>query len=461
MFKRISIFFTVAVIFIIWTPQASRAQSDSTKVLDRIVAQVNNHIILKSDIDSVVAQYMQQSNISDFTKDLWYEALESEINKYVVLAKAKIDSVTVTDEEVNRQLNQRIAQMEQQIGGKKALENYFGKSVVQLKADWRKLYRQEAIVSKERQQEMDNVTITRPEVADYFNSIPKDSIPTIPEEVQVAQIVRIPPPKADADSAAYHLAKELRDSIVVYGKSMEALAKRWSDDKNSAANGGHIGMVSINDLVPSYSAAAAALKPGEISHVVKSPFGYHIIRLNKRVGDKIDTNHILIAISDNKRDNKKAIDFLDQIRDSVLNKGKSFAEMARKYSQDDATAPNGGLLTNPQNGDNLIPLDKLDPALYRIVLLLDKPGDISEPKPYTTSGNNSKKAYRIVMLQKHVDEHKANLKQDYDLIKKAALRKKQSDAMHNWLMNLRAQVYVHYRIPVPAKFRTPKATLQD
>lgn len=459
MLKRILFLTTGAVLLLMVSPQLSRAQNDSTKVLDRIVAQVNNHIILKSDVDSVVAQYLQQSNNTQFSKDLWYEALESEVNKYVVLAKAKIDSVTVTDGEVERQLDQRITQMEQQIGGQKALENYFGKSVVQLKAEWRKLYRQEAIVQKERSQEMNNISITRPEVVNYFNSIPKDSIPTIPEEVQVAQIVRIPPPKANADSAAYHLAEELRDSIVVYGKSMEALAKRWSDDKNSAANGGHIGMVSIKDLVPSYSAAASALKPGQISQVVKSPFGYHIIRLNKRVGDKIDTNHILIAISDTNRDNKKAIDFLNAIRDSVLNQGKSFADMARKYSQDDATAPNGGLLTNPQNGDNLIPLDQLDPSLYRIVLLLDKPGDISEPKPYTT--NDKKNAYRIVMLEKHIDEHKANLKQDYDLIKNAALHKKQSDTMHNWLMTLRSQVYVHFRIPMPAKFRTPGASLED
>lgn len=460
MLKRISFFFAVAAFFFIWSPSVLRAQNDSTMVLDRIVAQVNNHIILKSDIDSVVSQIMQQSKDQSFSKDLWYEALESEINKYVLLEKARIDSVTVSDDQVERQLDQRIKQMEQKIGSQKALEDYFGKSIVQLKAEWRGIFKQEAIVAEVRRQKINSVTITRPEVIDYFNSIPKDSIPTIPEEVQVAQIVRIPPPKSNADSTAYHLAKELRDSIVVYGKSMEELAKRWSDDANSAANGGHIGMVSINDLVPSYSAAASALKPGEISQVVKSPFGYHIIRLNKRVGDKIDTNHILIAISDNERDDSQAIKFLDQIRDSVLNKGKDFADMARKYSQDDATAPNGGLLTNPQDGGNLIPLEQLDPALYRIVLLLDKPGDISDPKPYTTSGNSSKKAYRIVMLEKHVDEHKANLKQDYDLIKNAALRKKQSDTMHDWLMGLRKQIYVNFRIPIPAKFQTATASDQ-
>jgi len=446
MFKRISkaLVLTLLTLFIL----TSITYAQQSKVLDKIVAIVNNHIILKSDVDSVVAQYMQQSNKDNFSKQLWYHALQSEVNKFVLMEKAKIDSITVTDDQIDRQLNQRISQMEQQAGSKKALENYFGKSIVELKAQWRPIYKQQAVVQKLRQQEESSINITRPEVRDFFNSIPKDSIPNVPEQVQLAQIVKIPPPDSNAEASTLKLAKELRDSIVVYHKNFSELAKRWSQGP-SAKNGGHLGLISINDLVPSYSAAAAALKPGEISKVVKSPFGYHIIRLNKRVGDKIDTDHILLKVNENKRDDQKAINFLNKLRDSVLVDHKNFAELARKYSDDEATAPRGGLLENPQTGARLIPIKQLDPALYRIVLLLDKEGQISKPKPFTTSGPNNQKAYRIVQLKKRIEEHQANLKQDFELIKNIALRQKQARIMQKWLKNLRNEIYVEYKIPVP------------
>lgn len=435
----------------------SIVQAQQKKVLDRIVAVVNNHIILKSDVDSVLAQYLQQSqqqsNQVHFSKKMWYSALESEIDKYVLLEKAKIDSVTVTDQEVDRALNQRIDQMEKQAGGKKALENYFGKSIVELKSQWRSLYRQDALVNKVRQDELKKIDISRAEVVNFYNSIPKDSLPTIPETVKLAQIVKIPPPDKDAEEAARKLAKELRDSIVVYHKSFSTMAERWSQGP-SASRGGRIGLVSVKDLVPEYAAAAAALQPGQISHVVRSSFGYHIIRLNKRVGDKIDTDQILIKVDKDRRDDKQAITFLNQIRDSVLKYHKSFADMARKYSDDQATAPTGGILANPQTQNQYLELTNLQPSLYRIVLLLDKKGEISEPKPYTIQNPEQEKAYRIVQLKDRVKEHKANLQQDYDLIKNYALQQKQEKEMSKWMQNLRNQIYVEYLIPVPKNDNT-------
>ncbi len=429
----------------------STVQAQQGKVLDQIVAIVNNHIILKSDVDSVLAQYMQQRQQGQqiqFHKSMWYQSLESEIDKYVLLEKAKIDSVTVTDQEVDKALNQRIDQMEKQAGGEKALENYFGKSIIELKSQWRELYRQDAIVNKVRQTELGKIDISRAEVINFYNSIPKDSLPDIPESVKLAQIVRIPPPDKDAKQAAYKLASELRDSIVVDHKNFEDLAKRWSQGP-SAKYGGHIGLINVKDLVPEYAAAAAALQPGEISQVVKSPFGYHVIRLNKRVGDKIDTDQILIKIDSDRRDDQLSIDFLNQIRDSVITGGKSFSDMAKKYSDDQATAPTGGELMDPQTGNQYLALTKLDPSLYRIVLLLDKKGAISEPKPYTIQNPEEEKAYRIVQLKDRIKEHQANLQEDFDLIKNYALQEKQMKEMSKWMQSLRKQVYVEYKIPVP------------
>jgi len=438
---------------------ATRAQENS-KVLDRIVAVVNDHIILKSEVDSRVAQYLQgaqqqgNSNVQ-FSKDLWYSALESVVDKYVLLEKAKIDSITVSDEQVNQAMDQRIDQLVQRAGSEEQLEKALGKSLIQIKADFREQFREDMIVQKIRQQKQNEITITRPEVQDYFDQIPQDSIPTVPERVSLSQIVAIPPPKKDAESSARQLAEQIRDSIMTGKKDFATMARKYSDGP-SASNGGHIGLYNVKDLVPEYSAAASALQPGEISEVVKTKYGYHIIRLNKRVGDKVDTDQILIKIEDNQLDDQTAIDKLNAIRDSVLTDSVEFSDMARKYSDDKATANMGGKILAPQSGERLIPLNRLDPALYRIALLLENEGDISKPKSYTPQSNSSSKAYRIVRLDQRIPEHEANLDQDYDLIKRYALQQKQMKQMQKWISKLRDQVYVKFKIPVPTKAETLK-----
>jgi len=453
----ISIFFILSIFLL---PLASHAQEKSEdKPLDQIVAVVNDHIILKSDVDQQVQQYMmqmqqQQKRQIRFGKDIWYTVLENIIDRDVMLDKAKLDSVTVSDDMVDQQIDQRINSYVQQVGSEKALEDRMGKSIVQIKADLRDDYRQEMIVQRFQQQKRQDITITRPEVEDYFNSIPKDSLPTIHEQVALSQIVAVPPATKDAKAKARHLAEQLRDSVVNHGKTIEEMARKYSDGP-SASNGGHIPLISIDDLVPAYSAAATSLQPGEISHVVETSFGFHVIRLNKRVGDKIDTNHILIKIDQNSYDDSSAVKKLEAIKDSVQNnKDITFSEMARKYSEDPNTAPEGGRILDPQSGQRLIALDQLDPALYRIVLLLDKAGDISSPKKFNLGNkDNSKKAYRIVRLDQHIPEHVANLKQDYQRIKQAARQSKIQRVMQKYIANLRKNMYVEYKIPVPDKYK--------
>lgn len=434
---------------------SSYAQSTSGgETLDQIVAVVNDHVILKSDVDQQVTDYMmqmrQQNNqMPPFSEDMWYSILQNMVDRFVMLDRAREDSVIVTDEQVNQQIDQRINQYVQQVGSESALEQQLGKSIVQLRADLREDYRTEMIVGQYRQQKIQNVSITRPEVKDYFNSIPRDSLPTIPERVAVSQIVAIPPPLENAREQALTLARQLRDSVVNHGKSIEELARRYSDGP-SASKGGSLGMIPLNDLVAEYSAAASALEPGEISEVVETSFGFHVIRLNRRQGDQIDTNHILISMDEENYDDQAAIDKLNQYRDSVMTSEVTFAELARNYSEDPNTAPQGGRILNPQTGERLIPLSQLDPALYRIALLLEEVGDISEPKEFNIgSRNNSKRAYRIVRLDQQIPEHVANLEQDYERIKSVALQEKQLDVIQKWIGELKEQVYIEYKIPVP------------
>lgn len=456
--KIYSLSFSLLLILLISTPLLAQNQTNG-ETLDQIVAVVNDHVILKSDVDQQVTDYMmqmrQQNNEAPtFSKEMWYSVLQQMVERFVLLDKAREDSVIVTDEQVNQEIDNRINQYVNQVGSEAALEREVGKSVVQLRAELREDYRTEMIVGQYRRQKMNSVNITRPEVRDYFERIPRDSLPTIPERVAVSQIVATPPPLENAREEALSLARQLRDSVLNHGKTIEELARRHSDGP-SASGGGALGMIPINDLVPEYSAAASALEPGEISKVVETSFGFHVIRLNKRQGDQIDTNHILISMEDESYDNQAAINKLEQYRDSVLsNEEVTFAEIARAHSEDPNTAPQGGRILNPQTGERLIPLNQLDPALYRIVLLLEEEDDISEPKEFNIgSQSNTQKAFRIVRLDNRVPEHVANLEQDYDRIKSVALQQKQYRVMQKWISNLREQVYIEYKIPIPDNFK--------
>lgn len=451
------LFFTFSLLLSPLLSQAQKAPANAS--LDQIVAVVNDHIILKSEVDQQVQQYMlqmqRQNQEIPFGKDMWYAVLQNIIDRKVMLDQAKIDSVTVSQDIVDQRIQQRIDQSIQQIGSEQALENQLGKSIIQLKADLRDSYREQMIVQKLQQVKREEIKITRPEVKKYFESIPEDSLPTIPEQVAISQIVITPAPLKNAREKARNLAEQLRDSILHHGKTIEEMARKYSDGP-SASDGGKLpGMIPLDELVPEYSAAATALEPGEISKVVETSFGFHVIRLNKRVGDKISTNHILIEIDKESYNDQAAIKRLKQLKDSIqTNPDVTFADMARKYSEDPNTAPLGGRILNPQSGARFLNLEDLDPALYRIVLLLEDEGDISEPKAFQLGqNNNSKRAFRIVQLDQHVPRHEANLEQDYERIKAAALNAKRSRMINQWIANLREKMYIEYKIPIPEEYK--------
>jgi len=415
----------------------------SPQPLDMVVAIVNSNAILKSDVDQRYIQYMQSAEGTTFTEAMWYQILESMIDNYVLVEKAKIDSVVVTDDEVNRSLEQRLQGMIQQVGSEQEVERMFGKSMVQIKAEYREIFREEMLAERARETQRQKIAITRQEVVRFFNQIPTDSLPTIPETVELAQIVAIPPPKADAENAVYQKAVAVRDSILNHGADFEAMARRYGED-GTARNGGALPMMPLSDLVSEFSAAASALEPGGISQVVKTSFGYHIIRLNRRVGDQIETNHILMRIRNTELDDQAAITRLNAIRDSLTTSTQTFFSLARRNSDDKNSSAFGGRLMNPQTGERRLPLEALDPALYRLALLLEV-GDVSEPRVFDLP-QTGQRAYRIVKLINRVPAHRANLDDDYALIENYALQRKQVVEMSEWMETLRKQVHIQYMI---------------
>lgn len=440
-------FFTLIFTAIIVFTNTLNAQQPA----DQIVAIVNTNIILKSDVDADVTAYMRQAqNMGQpipFSEELWYEFLNASIENLLLIEKARIDSITVPDERVDRQMDQRVSQLIQQAGSEQALEAAFGKSIIQLKEEFRENFREQMLTETVRMNKFQEIQITRPEVQEFFDSIPVDSLPTIPEQVALSQIVIVPPPLADAKEAVYSFALSLRDSIINHGKTLEELARRHGQD-NSAPRGGLLPMMGLDELVSEYSAAASALQPGQISEVVETDFGYHIIELIRRIGDQIETRHILLNVDSEQLDDNYAKTRLTEIKDSVETISDiDFSVMAKYRSEDPVTKVTSGKILDPQTRERLIPLNRLDPALYRIVLLMDEEGSISDPKPFNlvTGG----KAFRIVKLDQQIPEHVANIDQDYERIKSIALQQKQAEEYLQWIEELKSEVYIEYRIPMP------------
>lgn len=421
-------------------------QAQSTA--DGIVAIVNEEMILKSDVDREVANYIQQASLQGdrilFSRELWLQALESMIDNQVMLVQAKIDSITVSDDQVDRQMDMRIQDLVQRAGSEQALERAFGKSIIELRREFRDQFREQMIVSRLQSQKLTDITITRPEVVDFFNGIPKDSLPLVPERVALSQLVIKPEPSKDVRDAAIRKASGIRDSILA-GANFEEMAIRYSEGP-SAPRGGLIPLIPLNDLVPEYAAAASALKPGEVSEIVETAFGFHIIRLNQRLGDQIETNNLLIKVDSEQFDDQSAIEELTAIKNRVLAEEIEFEELARELSQDPNTAPAGGRIYNPMTGERLMSMQEMDPSLYRIALLLTNEGDISEPKPFTLMNPMETRAFRIVKLDKLIPEHKANLIDDYSQIEQIALQRKQDRLLMEWLKEIRQNVYIEYVI---------------
>ena len=418
----------------------SRAQE--SRVLDEIVAVVGDQIILRSDVDGFVAGLLRQQKLP-YSKDLWNDALNQMINEKVLTIHAKRDTtIQVTDAQVEQSLDQRIQQMTAQLGSQQRLEELYGKSIIEIKADLREEFRDQMLAEQLRNRKLREVKITPSEVKEWFNRFPTDSLSMFPEVVRLSHIVRFPDVSDEAREEAREIITAIRDSIVVGGASFEEMARLFSDDPGSAANGGRYESMSLKDVVPEFAAVASRAPVGQVSQVFETQFGLHILRLNKRLGDVIDYNHILIAFDESKSDPTEAIAFLTAVRDSILTLDLPFALMARRHSQEKASAMRGGRVLDPQSGERDLVLAALGPDWRTTLSNLDV-GQVSEPAPVELL--NGRRAYHIVKLERHTPAHRVNIDTDYELIQQYALREKQNRVLGEWYDRLRKEVYIDIR----------------
>jgi len=423
-------------------PPPAHAQD---RTLDRIAAVVGDDIILTSEVDQLVRRQTQRGQMS-YSDDLWMQALQNLIDQKILSEKARRDTtITLSDQQVSQQLDRRIDQMAQRAGSKEKLERVYGKSVLEIKEQFRTDFRSQLLAQRLQQRQMQKIDITPSEVRAWFQEIPTDSLPDLPKTVRLSHIVQYPKPTEEAKAQARTLINTVRDSVVNGGASFEAMARQYSDDSGTATSGGTLGSVNPDQLVPEFAAVASRTDVGEISQVFynESQDGFHILRVNGRSGSTVDLSHILIQVKTEGTNAERITSFLSTVRDSIVNHGRPFAVMARRHSEEDRTAQNGGRVTDPQSGTRDLVLDALNPSWRRTLRDLEE-DDISQPTKVKLL--NGEQGFHIVRLDRRTPAHRANLDQDYERIRQLALQAKKNRKMQEWVEGLRDEVYVNVRV---------------
>ena len=404
--------------------------------IDKIVAIVGDKAILLSEVESQAMQMEQQATAKD--SNLRCNVLEDIIIQKLLLNQAEKDSVVVSDDQVDSELSKKIRYFVGQIGSVEKLEAYLGKSIVQIKDDFRERIRDQLVVQQMQGKIAGDVKVSPAEVKAYFESIPADSIPFIESEIQVAQILKKPPVN---QAERERVRKELQDirQKILDGRSFASMAAFYSEDVVSAAKGGELGFVGRGDLVPEFEAAAFALKGKDISDIIETMYGFHIIQLIERRGETINVRHILISPKASANDLEFARIKLDSISEVVRLGRMSFEDAALKFSDDADTKNNGGLLINPASGSTWFEVSQMDQSLFFVVDKM-KIGELSDPVPVRIG--EKKESYRIVSLKARTEPHRANLKQDYQRILLAAENEKKEKLVKDWIERKRQSFFI-------------------
>lgn len=418
---------------------ASHVALAQPKTIDKIVAQVGDHAILLSDIQGQKLQALQAGVA--LTHALDCQILEELMYQNLLLNQAALDSIEVSDAQVDGEMENRLRMIESQIGGRQKMEEFYGKSITQIKKEFRGAIKDQLLAQEMERTITQDITVTPREVEKFFNSLHPDSIPLINVKLSFQQIVHYPEITAEDKQRAFdHLAVIRRD--IMEGKSFSTQARIHSMDPGSASKGGEIS-ATRGMMVPAFESTVFSLEPGDISDIIETNYGYHIIKLIERKGDDYKCQHILIIPEfDNSALEASALK-IDSCY-QALNSGKiSWDNAVLKYSNDEATMQNKGIITNPITGEQTWDMEDLNQVDQQIYLLTDamEVGDISQPNLYINIFER-KQGVRIVRLMKRTSPHKANLKDDYALIKGAAESNKKQQIVNEWIQAKIKNAYI-------------------
>ncbi|MBE6229542.1 MAG: peptidylprolyl isomerase [Bacteroidales bacterium] len=408
---------------------ALSAQTYKGGLIDKTVALVGNEIITISQLENEVQLMMAQGLASD--GNMRCEILENLLVQKLFLTQARLDSLVVNMDQVESDLTNRVNEMMMSIGGEAEIEKYFKKPLHKLKNDWRNVLMEQSLTQQMQQKVMgDAPQMTPSEVEKFYKKTDKDSLPIISTQYKISQIVLYPSKEAAALVVKEKLL-ELRNRIIK-GEKFSTLASLYSQD-GTAVRGGELGMAPKNLYWPAFSDAAMALKPGQISQIVETPDGYHIIQMIEKDGDMFNARHILIKPSYTNEDKTKAFKTLDSLKRQIETDSMTFFIAARAYSQDLKSAVNGGIMVDENTGSTYFEKDQLKPADYYMLKDM-KPGQISEPfESLDNEGRSGNTIYKIIKLEEIVPSHTANIKQDFMIIQSIANNRQKMDAIDKFI----------------------------
>ena len=422
-------------LFFVFMMVPSKAQEP--QVIDWVVAVVGQNIILQSDIEAQYMQFRLQGGIKGSASSIRCEILEDLMFQKLMLNQAEMDSITVTDEQVDGEVDRLVRYFIAQLGSQENLEKYYKKTLPEIKEELRRMRKDQMLVEQVQQIILANVEVTPAEVRRCYNDIPKDSVPMVNSKYEIAHLVKKPPitldQKLEVKDRLYKMRKRILD-----GERFSTLALLYSEDPGSAKKGGELGFHGRGEFAPEFEAAAFNLRDGEISEVVETEFGFHIIQMIERRGDFINVRHILLTVKVSPESLQQAYDELDSIAGLIKNDSITFEEAVRKFS-DEKDRISGGILVNPNTGSTLFDAAELDQQVS-VTINRMKVGDISAPVPMKTSDN--KDAYRLLYLKKITAPHKANLNDDYTLIRDWAMQQKREEIINKWIANKSQKAYI-------------------
>ena len=413
------------------------AYSQPKKVIaDKIIAVVGNKIILKSDIDNTIMD-MQRQGI-DVPADARCMSLEQAMGIKALVLQAEKDSLPVTDEEVDAEIDNQVRYFISQYGSKEEVEKIAGKTLYQLKEDFKEGFRDRKLATAMRNKIIEGIKITPNEVRDFYNKIPVDSLPFYETEVEVGQIVCFPKASRDAEEYCIEQLNDYKKQIESGKKDFGTMASIYTEDPGSKERGG---MYEINrnqkDLDPLWMSKAFMLKEGQVSNPFKTKFGYHIIQLVSRSGDDAVVRHILKIPQVTNVEMKAGLSKMDTVRSKLIAGVIDFGTAVSRYSDDESSKFTAGMIQGRDG--TFLTIDQLDKEL--VVKMKDlKVGEYSQPLEYTDE--RGKKGIRIVYLKTKTAPHRENLKDDYNKVSQRALEQKKENALEKWFDDKRRNYYI-------------------
>ena len=405
------------------------------QTIDRVEAIIGDEILLSSEIETQYLQYLSQGNVESLS--IKCEIIEDLLFQKLLVNQANVDSVEISDEEVRSEINKRINYFESQLGSISKVENYFGKSIVEIKNELTEIVKDQFLAQRVQSSISNDISITPSEVRSFFRKLPAEEIPEIPTKLELIQII-INPIISQAQKDKLRERLNIFRDRVYNGEDFQMLATLYSDDPVSASKGGELGFVNRGDLVPEFERAAFRLRQGEISEVIESKFGFHIIQLIERRGDQINVRHILLRPKVSATSLNDAKVKIEKIADEIKSGSITFEEAILKYSDDDSKN-SGGVLIDQKTMSNMHIIEDMDPSLKFLVKDLDE-SEFSSPNIFSNSDETN--AYRLIKVKSKLNAHKASLSDDFSMIKEFALNMKRQDELFDWIKRTVNTTYI-------------------